>query len=89
MSSFWKEMSRPLFGRLSSAFCSAPRSSSLSEPRTEISMQAFAARSSTPSRGGRPVRRRMASMFSPKRKITAVTSAICRAVTVRPSRVTM
>jgi hypothetical protein len=68
--------------------CMVLRSSSVSDPRTESSMQDLAARSSSLS-GMRPVRRFMASMLSPCSATTLVTSAICRAVTVRPSRVMM
>ena len=56
--------------------------------RTESSMHDLAARSSS-QRGMRPVRRLMASMFSPCSATTFVTSAMWRAVTVRPSRVMM
>ena len=68
--------------------CMALRSASESEPRTESSMHDLAARLSS-LRGMRPVRRRMASMFSPCSATTFVTSAMWRAVTVRPSSVMM
>ena len=68
--------------------CMALRSASVSDPRTESSMHERAVRSSL-CRGTRPVRRRMASMLRPCSATLFVTSAMCRAVTVRPSRVMM
>ena len=68
--------------------CMVLRSSSESDPRTESSMHDLAARSSSQS-GMRPVRRLMASMLSPCSATTFVTSAMWRAVTVRPSSVMM
>ena len=68
--------------------CIAARSSSVSDPRTESSMHDRAVRSSS-RRGTRPVRRLMASMLSPCSATVFVTSAMWRAVTVRPSSVMM
>ena len=88
MSSFWNETSSPSSDRFMKRSCMALRLSSVSEPRTESSMQALAARSSSCS-GMRPVRRLMASMFSPCSATAAVASAMWRAETVRPSSVMM
>ena len=88
MSSFWNETSRPISERFINPSCIVLRSWSVSDPRTESSMHDLAARSSS-QRGMRPVRRLMASMFSPCSATTFVTSAMWRAVTVRPSRVMM
>ena len=81
--SFWNEISTsPFLASSMSARWKCPLSESV--PRTENSMLVFGARSSS-SRGMRPVRRFMSSMFSPSSDIARVTFEICSAVILRPT----
>ena len=91
--SSWSDMSNASSAAMRmKRLCISSRSSGV--PRTENSMHAFAEWSSALSvwsvptfSGGRPVRRCMASMFSPCSAMTSATRAMCRAVSCRPSRV--
>ena len=86
--SFWNEMSIPDGDSASKSDCRARRSSSVSIPRMESSMAAFVLPPSSIS-GIRPLRRWMESMLSPCLYTTLVAIAMCFAVMVRPSKVTI
>ena len=85
MLSNWNEKSiSSSLDNFNSSDCMAARSFGV--PRTENSMQARMF-SRCSSNGIRPVRRLMASMFSPCSANTEVTACICKADSLRPNKV--
>ena len=88
MVSSWRDISKfSVADRRMNSLCIRLMSRGL--PRTENSTQAFAPAGFEASRGTRPVRRCMPSIFSCCSAIIDVTAAIWRAVSWRPSMVTI